>query len=275
MQSEFDDPWDIKSILSDLAPASLSYTAQLFISWSVIVGLANPYMLGIIFIASLPYISIADIHIESTVSCNSIVIGQITNSTDTKYYSFINNNSQVDQVDIDLCSSINDTNFDATTNIYDEKMTATGYNDTGDGCNNHGSSQILFQPSSKIQRYIFEIAGNHSKYQIKILCISTVKTTTYYTTSEPTESPISRPSFFLDSICGSTFAGATTSGLDSDYIYFTLSRSYTSITFDTCGSGYDTYLYFQTLTRANIAKCDDCGDCQHRAILTVDKERTK
>ena len=85
--------------------------------------------------------------------------------------------------------------------------------------------------------------------------------TNYYTstTLQPSPTPI----------CGSTITGATTYEYDIDHHYFTLTESYMNIVFNSCGSGYDTYLYFQTSSGSTISECDDCGDCGTQTILTV------
>ena len=82
-------------------------------------------------------------------------------------------------------------------------------------------------------------------------------------TANPTPNPTNPP------ICGITSSGATIVAYDIDYQYFTLTQSYANITFDSCTSGFDTYLYFQTSSGSTIFSCDDCGDCGSRTILTV------
>lgn len=64
----------------------------------------------------------------------------------------------------------------------------------------------------------------------------------------------------------------TTTAFDIDYEYFSLTSFYATVEFATYGSGYDTYLYFQTATGEAITECDDCGDCAvsgTHTILTV------
>ena len=92
------------------------------------------------------------------------------------------------------------------------------------------------------------------------------------TTFAPTSLTLSPTSSPTDAICGLTLTGDTTQRYDVDYHNFTLIDSYQNITFNSCGSGYDTYLYFQTSSGSTISECDDCGYCavdDTQTILTV------
>ena len=153
---------------------------------------APAIMLVLSLMTVSPSMALNNIEIETVISCDSYVMGEIENITDTKYYLFTNNRSATDTIFIVLCPTNNATNFDTLLYIYDEKLNPLGYNDTGYGCMNRQSQIILFEPSFNNSTYIVQIAGNNAEYgeyHMQISCMSTVNTTTYFTTSQPTNNP--------------------------------------------------------------------------------------
>eukprot|EP01084_Bolivina_argentea_P114761 204258_1 len=70
--------------------------------------------------------------------------------------------------------------------------------------------------------------------------------------------------------CGSSTSGYTSSSYPTDNYYITLDQSYSSISISTCGSSYDTLLYFYDTSGNQLDYCDDCGSCSsnNNEILT-------
>ena len=74
--------------------------------------------------------------------------------------------------------------------------------------------------------------------------------------------------------CGQTITGSTTEEGDINHYQFVLSGllsdTYT-LNFDSCGSSYDTYLYFYDENLNVITSCDGCGECDTQSQLAVSK----
>ena len=130
--------------------------------------------------------------IEDIILCNSTVFGEITPSSQSKYYAFTNNDLY-SNILIDLSSYSNHTNFDTILNLYDQEFNLLNSND-----NAYGEQQISFQPQPNIDQYIIEIKGGNMEYgtyQMDITCtdISSVAPSRYYTSSNPSPSPSQSP----------------------------------------------------------------------------------
>jgi hypothetical protein len=76
-------------------------------------------------------------------------------------------------------------------------------------------------------------------------------------------------------LCGQTLTGSTSGSSNQignpapDHIYDFCTSARGAYTFDSCGSGFDTYIrvWTQDLSR-ELFGCDDCGDCGTQTILT-------
>ena len=88
-------------------------------------------------------------------------------------------------------------------------------------------------------------------------------------TLEPTINPTINPTQKHNIKCGETISGSTTHPFDIDYYIFNLSEYTYNILIDSCGSSYDTYIYFKDINNNTIAQGDDNGDCGVHTQLLI------
>eukprot|EP01084_Bolivina_argentea_P142617 250543_1 len=69
--------------------------------------------------------------------------------------------------------------------------------------------------------------------------------------------------------CDQTIYGSISQRGGINYYSFTTNTIADSIVFDTCGSSFDTYLYWYDSNLNIIDDCDDCGDCGVQAVLSL------
>ena len=114
------------------------------------------------------------------------------------------------------------------------------------------------------------IYDNHATVFIDMDC-GTEAPTNPGDTPEPTAAPTIRPQFQGQMHCGDIKTGSTAgagsfygNSAADHYWEFTLAER-TTVTFDACSSGYDTWI--RLLARgftSELAGCDDCGECTSR-----------
>ena len=68
--------------------------------------------------------------------------------------------------------------------------------------------------------------------------------------------------------CGDSVTGSIVS-YEIEYLVFNLRTGYSEVEISTCGSSYDTYLYFYDENGGLVTSCDDCGSCGYQTILTL------
>ena len=206
---------------------------------------------------------------QENVTCDSKIIGQTNGASDIDYYLFIHDNTNT-TIFIDLCSTLNGTNFDTILNIYDKEWNLLSSNDTGNGCNNK-QSQILFEPLTN-DNFIIGVTGSnleYGQYQMDITCMrsnttsNTPNSTDYYTTIQPTTSPTLPPlpvniKKYIE--CGDIIDNTTSLGDDPHYYAFNNIYLNNTITIDLCQSDFDTILYLRDKNETQLdVSNDDCG----------------
>ena len=70
--------------------------------------------------------------------------------------------------------------------------------------------------------------------------------------------------------CGESLSGTTTQAGEVQNYTFELTDEYPVVQISTCGSNFDTYLYFWDSDGDLIQSCDDCGSCGLSTVLTFD-----
>ena len=86
----------------------------------------------------------------------------------------------------------------------------------------------------------------------------------------PTSNPTTEPTLRSPVLeCGDIINGSTDFAYDIDWYRFIVLNNVSKILFDSCGSQYDTYLYFNNNDGSSITWCDDCGECGRQTQLTI------
>eukprot|EP01084_Bolivina_argentea_P127096 224851_1 len=92
----------------------------------------------------------------------------------------------------------------------------------------------------------------------------------YPTISPTTRTPTQSPIYSGVLHCGDTVNGSTFLSFESVYYRFIIDAHYLhTVIFQTCGSEYDTMLFFRDTNMDIISSCDDCGNCGLNEQLAV------
>jgi len=213
--------------------------------------------------------------IRGTMVCNRVVTGSTTGGTSSQghsapehYYAF--RSTITGRYTFDSCGSA----FDTYVYVYNRVGTSTTGNFVGssvascDDCGPCGLRTVLTATLAANRNYIVVIDGfssSNGAYRLIANCPTT-----------PSPAPISAGTLRCNGVVtGTTVGGQTTVGHSAPERWYQFTATSTGrYTFDSCGSGYDTYIHVYNRGASNVrgslvGTCDDCGPCGLRTVLAV------